>query len=474
MKCIALVIGINEYDNFEKLFAAVNDATEVAYKLNSLKFFVNLLTNIEYNDYLLKYGEFIQEIQNGYDVALLYFAGHGAMINQSDCLFLKDSPDMSIHGGIPCKGNSIVVNDICKDMRGAGDQINIVIIDACRIEKSRGVNLPTSDFGRNIKLPYQTFIAYSTSPGCPAKDGSTHSPYTEALLKHMDKEHLQIELLFKEVRKEVYKGIGYQMPWEHSSLLDHFAFNYGQCSPYYGALYSRQAYEDVTFVASSTEAETLVKKFKSYNVYHQREALYEFKRIKNKLNKDEKFVIGRNILQAAIGNCYACQDELSFPCLRMYQEGDENHVLNGILYETYFNHENQVRKGGAKYCDINKLHLLTSFKDFAHSISFIKDALSPFQNDFNYIPGDTSTHIVSINIEDSGEVNSDGGRIWHIVSIGYNNKEYSFSFYKILSKSELLTCLPDLMQIPSVLIKPTFSQQISPNDYIYSQPLISL
>lgn len=304
MKSIALVIGVNEYESFDELYAAVNDADSIAKKLSGLKFNTELCLNIKYDDYLVKFGEFINEIQNGYDVALFYFAGHGAMVNRSDCLFLNDTPDVSTHGGIPSKGKSIIVNDVCEQMRGAGDQINIVIIDACRTEKSRGSYLPISEFGRNIKLPFQTFIAYSTSPGCPAKDGKIHSPYTEALLKHMDREQQQIELMFKEVRKELFKGIGNQMPWEHSSLIDHFAFNHGQCSPYYGAPYSQQAYEDATFIASSAEVMAIIEEFKSYNVYQQRVALHKFKSIKNKLDKNEKFVVGRNILQAAVGGCF--------------------------------------------------------------------------------------------------------------------------------------------------------------------------
>lgn len=470
MKSLALVIGINDYDAFDKLSAAVNDADSIAQKLSALKFNVELCLNIKYDDYLVKFGEFINEIQNGYDVALLYFAGHGAMINHSDCLFLKDTPDISVHGGIPSKGKSIVVNNVCEEMRGAGDQINIVIIDACRTEKSRGVSLPISDFGRNIRLPYQTFIAYSTSPGCPAKDGSIHSPYTEALLKHMDNEHQQIELIFKEVRKELFKGIGNQMPWEHSSLIDSYAFNHGQCNPYYGMPYAQQAYEDATFIASSAEIMAIIEEFKSCNVYQQRDALQKLRSIKNKLNKDEKFVIGRNILQAAVGRCFDCQNEISVSRLLLYQEGRENHVLNGILYEMYFDHYNQIRKGGMKYNDFNKLHLLASFKEFANSIDFIRHALSAYKGHFNYILGDTFTHVVNIDIENSGEQTSEGLKIWQIKSIKYKDNEISKRLNKIFTKGDLLLDISDIIQVPSTFIKTIYSQSIASDEYLINYP----
>lgn len=470
MKSIALVIGINDYDSFDALSAAVNDANAISQKLTALKFKVELCLNIKYDDYLIKFGEFINEIQNGYDVALLYFAGHGAMINNSDCLFLLDTPDISAHGGIPSKGKSIVVDDVCKVMRGVGDQINIVIVDACRTEKSRGVNLPISDFGRNIKLPYQTFIAYSTSPGCPAKDGNIHSPYTGTLLKYIDIEHLQIELMFKEVRKELFKGIGNQMPWEHSSLIEHFAFNHGQCNPYYGALYCQQAYEDATFIASSAEVMAIIEDFKSYNVYQQRDALHKIRRIKNNLNKDEKFVIGRNILQAAVGGCFDCQNEISVSRLLLYQEGKENHVLNGILYEMYFDHHNQIRQGGMKYNDFNKLHLLASFKEFADSIDFIRHALSAYKGHFNYILGDTFTHVVNIDIEDKGEQTSEGLKIWQINTAKYKNNEISFSINRIFTKGDLLLDISNIIQVPSTFIKTIYSQSIASDEYLINSP----
>ena len=467
MKSIALVIGINDYDSFDALSAAVNDANAISQKLTALKFKVELCLNIKYDDYLIKFGEFINEIQNGYDVALLYFAGHGAMINNSDCLFLLDTPDISAHGGIPSKGKSIVVDDVCKVMRGVGDQINIVIVDACRTEKSRGVNLPISDFGRNIKLPYQTFIAYSTSPGCPAKDGNIHSPYTGTLLKYIDIEHLQIELMFKEVRKELFKGIGNQMPWEHSSLIEHFAFNHGQCNPYYGALYCQQAYEDATFIASSAEVMAIIEDFKSCNVYRQRDALHKIRRIKNNLNKDEKFVIGRNILQAAVGGCFDCQNEISVSRLLLYQEGKENHVLNGILYEMYFDHHNQIRESGIKYDDLNKIHLLASFKDFASSFDFIRDALFVHKEHFNYIPGETFTHTIYIDIEDKGEQTLVGKNIWEVKGIKYKDNKIILPFYGNLIKGDFLLRLSDTIQVPSVLIKTFFSPaQISSEEYL--------
>lgn len=52
-------------------------------------------------------------------------------------------------------------------MNGAGNQMNILILDACRNE-TRGTVLKQET---SFKVPFQTFIAYSTTAGCTASDG---------------------------------------------------------------------------------------------------------------------------------------------------------------------------------------------------------------------------------------------------------------------------------------------------------------
>jgi hypothetical protein len=65
-----------------------------------------------------------------------------------------------------------------------------------------------------------TLIAYATSPGDVAADGSgENSPYTEALSKALLTPGLTVERVFKEVRNSVVAATNNrQVPWEASSL----------------------------------------------------------------------------------------------------------------------------------------------------------------------------------------------------------------------------------------------------------------
>lgn len=476
-KCIALVIGINNYESYPKLSAAINDANAIGEKLEKLKY--NVTYCLDEECYVVKRNieTFEEEISsNQYDVALFYFAGHGCIANKSDCLLLKEAPLLQIspNNEVKIRNKSITLDDISNRMRGAGNQINILIVDACRSEITRSSDMGF-EFGKCSKLPYQTYIAYSTSPGTTAKDGIKHSPYTQSLLSHIEEENLPIEHLFKKIRTEIYPSIG-QLSWEHSCLVDDFCFNYGQTKPYYEFPYSLNALEDQNYIGSpDTEAQGIIDLFKSYNVYKQEAALQKFHKYHKSLTNNDKFVIGRNILQAAAGNCFKCIDEISYAQLSLYQTNEGNPVLDGILYEMYFNSQNTFRSKQKGIEMINTIARLMPYREFDKSKSFIRKVLSPYTKSLNYIPGDTQQHNVIIEIEfyDFGE--GDDDTIWSIQSIQYKQKTITKDLSKKYgthtinyTKAGIINQLSDHLGIPHAYLKIKFSNETTSQDkFIY-------
>ena len=113
--------------------------------------------------------------------------------------------------------------------------MNIVILDTCRNNpfehrfRSTGGGLAAMD------APKGTLIAYATSPGSVASDGSGRGLYTQELLKAMRTSGLPVERMFKEVRKNVTSASGdTQTPWEMSSLTREFYFKPLLILPKYG------------------------------------------------------------------------------------------------------------------------------------------------------------------------------------------------------------------------------------------------
>ena len=108
----------------------------------------------------------------------------------------------------------------------ARNRVNVVILDACR----------NNPFGRRFRSPQRglafmqaplgTFIAYATSPGDVADDGSAggYGVFTGELLKAM-REPLRIEDVFKRVALAVQQRTQRrQTPWIASNLTGEFSF----------------------------------------------------------------------------------------------------------------------------------------------------------------------------------------------------------------------------------------------------------
>jgi len=115
------------------------------------------------------------------------------------------------------------------DSGGQGNSVNVMILDACRIAPfMRGWRSPLRGLAP-MQATGGSLIAYDTSPGAVAADGTgRNGTYTQQLLRFMTEPNLQVELMFKQVRLAVEQETnGQQIPWELSSLRVNFAFNPG-------------------------------------------------------------------------------------------------------------------------------------------------------------------------------------------------------------------------------------------------------
>ena len=95
-----------------------------------------------YSGYGVAFDEFTQEIINQKaDAAIVYFAGHGLNIDGTDYLIMKDTPAFKT-GESKTKKESVAINNICQELNAIGDQLNILILDACRDDPNHRHLLP--------------------------------------------------------------------------------------------------------------------------------------------------------------------------------------------------------------------------------------------------------------------------------------------------------------------------------------------
>jgi uncharacterized caspase-like protein len=114
-----------------------------------------------------------------------------------------------------------------RTMQGAQNEMNIVVLDACRdnpLPKTRGIERGL----RRMEAPSGTFIAYAAAPGQVAQDGAngTNGVFTGELLKAMAEPGVPLEQLFKKVIAGVKADTkGQQQPWSEASIQGDFYFH---------------------------------------------------------------------------------------------------------------------------------------------------------------------------------------------------------------------------------------------------------
>lgn len=220
-KRIALIIGNGDYKT-GPLRNPSNDAFDMAVTLSNLKFEVTYKANSDLRDMEKAVREFGKKLRKS-DVGLFFFAGHGVQVKGRNYLIPVGA---EIQEETDVKYEAIDAGRVLDAMYNAGNKINIVILDACR-DNPFARSFRSSDRGlAQIDAPKGTLIAYSTSPGSVAQDGTgRNSPYTGSLLKYMKTGDLTIEQVFKKTRREIDDVTGgKQTPWESTSLTGDFYF----------------------------------------------------------------------------------------------------------------------------------------------------------------------------------------------------------------------------------------------------------
>jgi len=219
---LALVIGNSAYQT-APLKNPINDAEDMAANLKNLGFKVILKKNADQRtmeDTIRYFGKQLR----GAGVGLFYFAGHGMQVDGRNYLIPINA---KIDSESDVKYESVDAGRVLGKMEDAENQINIVILDACRSNPfSR--NFRTSERGlARMDAPKGSLIAYATAPGEVAADGPERNGiFTKYLMKHMIVPNLPIELVLKQARIDVAQATGgRQIPWESSSLMGNFYFN---------------------------------------------------------------------------------------------------------------------------------------------------------------------------------------------------------------------------------------------------------
>lgn len=395
MKRYAVCIGNNDYETLSKLTCAENDAKAFAEKLLELGFDVDTAFNLKRDDLNSTIVSLSDKIKK-YDAVLLYYAGHGFQVNNHNILApidfdIYDDNKTAIYRGFP-------IDDLMHLLEGDVTKTKVIILDACRsVLGTRGGGY---DFVPMV-APQGSIIAFSTSPGQTASEGKEHGLYTESLLHYMDLPRKPIEIVFKKVRTDLASRTkGHQVPWEHTSLIGEFYLN--PDTIYDGGAYSEDALADSRFIFQRGGlVGKIVHELKSYIWNEQRAAIRRLRDIDyESVSAEELFVLGRNIYQAACGNCYDCQKVITNFSAYAYIPMDAKiHLLNGMVYEIYYNSTGRLRQNFKDKFAVEVLSIVER-TEFYGACEFIRSKLTKEDEErIYYLPGQNEKTDVTIVLE---------------------------------------------------------------------------
>jgi hypothetical protein len=220
-KRLALVIGNSDYGNSNVLKNPVNDANLMEGTLKSMGFNVVKLTNATKNEMMEALREFSKKLPE-YNVALFYYAGHGVQVDGQNYLIPTDA---AMKEPTDCKWEAVSQNTILEEFERVPENINIVILDACRNNPFRSWSRGGAQGFRAVNAVTGSIISYATSENSTAADGDgSNGTFTEELVKQINIPQ-SITSVFMNTRKQVMKRTNNaQRPQESNMLTGEFYF----------------------------------------------------------------------------------------------------------------------------------------------------------------------------------------------------------------------------------------------------------
>ena len=232
----ALIVANAAYQHTRTLDNPGNDARLVADKLKALGFGVRLEKDVDARKLAEILDDFVSKLDKE-TAAVFYYAGHGLQFDGENFLV---GVDAKLKGQSTLQFEAYKLNTLISVLESRAGT-SLLFWDACR-------DNPLADgFYRSVGAAARsaadvktrsgaaivperradTLIVFSAEPGKVALDGQTaHSPFAEALARHIETANLEVEVMLKRVQGDVQQTTrGQQRPERLSKLQTEFYFN---------------------------------------------------------------------------------------------------------------------------------------------------------------------------------------------------------------------------------------------------------
>ena len=218
----ALVIENTSYQNTKDSPPSLTTTSQVSNTLKSLGFQVTTLGNAKQRETEKAIRQFGCSLRNNGGVGVFYYTGHVVQFENENYLLPIDIKLTRIED---VRYKTVPLGKLLGQMKFAGNQINIIILDACSpnpfIEGLQGITPGMME----IKAPENTLISYACAPNTLAEKNDPEWLFTASLLQHMKTVRVELNEVFEQTSADVaQRSNGQHIPWFSSSVSKDFFF----------------------------------------------------------------------------------------------------------------------------------------------------------------------------------------------------------------------------------------------------------
>lgn len=213
----ALVIGNSSYRPGYELKNPIADARGVADSLSKVGFDVVILEDTDLASIQRAIDGFVRKSSRG-EAAVIYYAGHGARINNRDFLL---PIDFSMATFDQVDTEAFDVDRLVQALASTRSDLKLLLFDACRnnpLEDRGAVSLTAPE--KTPQYGVNTMTVYATAQGMKALDGlGDHGPFAEGLMENIANPEIELNDLIRKVTVFVRdRTAGRQTTYQQGSL----------------------------------------------------------------------------------------------------------------------------------------------------------------------------------------------------------------------------------------------------------------
>jgi tetratricopeptide (TPR) repeat protein len=201
----ALVIGNTNYIGVTSLINPKNDADDMEAALQSLGFNVEKLLDgsiEQMENAVLALRRKLRETPDSY--GFFFYAGHGVQATGENYLIPKDASNILEESHL--RQRAVSLQFIINNLKDAGNELNIIVLDACRDNPFRWARSGSNGLAGLIDgAPIGSIVMYATSINSVASDGigRQNGLFTGYLLKNLRTPGLSVFEVFDRTMSDV-------------------------------------------------------------------------------------------------------------------------------------------------------------------------------------------------------------------------------------------------------------------------------